>query len=118
MQRKHIDPNWLLSEIEHDLGCFQIDLKKVKPEDLNVRLMDVVRMIKEAPAADVVPREDYQRVVSENERLANAMLRISAEDDPAMQRRTFHLEYSQLLNPEEAMDAFVTQVRKILNREG
>ena len=118
MQRKYIDPNWLLGEIEHDLGCFQFDPQKIKPENLNVRLMDVVRMIKEAPAAEVVHREEYQRVVSENERMANAMLKISGADEPMMRRFTFHLEYSQLLNPEEAMDAFVTQARKILCGEG
>ena len=48
-----IDANWILGEIEHDLGCYEIE--KIKQEDgLYVELRDVVKMVCAAPTVDAV----------------------------------------------------------------
>ncbi len=46
--------SWLLQEIEHDLGCFEID-KFVKDQTpLYANLRDIVKMILTAPKADAI----------------------------------------------------------------
>ena len=52
-EKRLIDANWILAEIEHDLGCY--DIEKIKQEDgLYVELRDVVRMVCAAPTVDAV----------------------------------------------------------------
>ena len=47
----YIKKSWMLEEIEHDLGCF--DIRNANAVDMFVRLREVVRMILAAPKQDV-----------------------------------------------------------------
>lgn len=38
-------------------------------------------------------------------------------DDPIIQKRVFEMRYSDLLDPEEAMEIFVRNVQRILRKE-
>jgi hypothetical protein len=52
-EKRLIDANWVLGEIEHDLGCYEIG-KLEKADVLFVDLRDVVRMVCDAPTVDAV----------------------------------------------------------------
>ena len=57
-EKRLIDANWILGEIEHDLGCYEIE--NIMQEDgLYVELRDVVRMVCAAPTVDAVDAEMY-----------------------------------------------------------
>lgn len=49
--------------------------------------------------------------------LESQVVRMRYHDDPITQRRVFEIEFSDLLNPEEAMDIFVRNVERILVKE-
>ena len=46
-----IDANWILGEIEYDLGCYEIG-KLAEDDGLYVELRDVVKMVCAAPTVD------------------------------------------------------------------
>ena len=48
-----IKRSWLLSEIEHDLGCY--DFEQASAQSMYIRLGDVVKMILAAPKEDLMP---------------------------------------------------------------
>ena len=52
-EKRLIDANWLLGEIEHDIGCFELD-RLTADDALYVELRDVVRMIFAAPTEPAV----------------------------------------------------------------
>ena len=52
-EKRLIDANWILGEIEHDLGCYQIG-KLTEDDVLYVELRDVVKMVCAAPTVDAV----------------------------------------------------------------
>ena len=52
-EKRLIDVNWVLEEIEHDLGCYEIGTME-KGDALFVDLRDVVRMVCDAPTVDAV----------------------------------------------------------------
>jgi hypothetical protein len=52
-EKRLIDANWILGEIEHDLGCYEIG-KMEKGDALFVDLRDVVRMVCASPTVDAV----------------------------------------------------------------
>ena len=52
-EKRLIDANWILGEIEHDLGCYQIG-KLTEDDALYVELRDVVKMVCAAPTVDAV----------------------------------------------------------------
>ena len=52
-EKQLIDRKWILGEIEHDIGCYEIE--KLTPDDnLYVELKDVVKLICAAPTVDAV----------------------------------------------------------------
>ena len=52
-EKRLIDANWILGEIEHDLGCY--DIGKLAEDDvLYVDLRDIVKMVCAAPTVDAV----------------------------------------------------------------
>jgi hypothetical protein len=52
-EQRLIDANWILGEIEHDLGCYEIGNME-KGDALFVDLRDVVRMVCASPTVDAV----------------------------------------------------------------
>lgn len=46
-----IDANWILREIDHDLGCYEIE-EVTENDVLYVELLDVVKMVQAAPTID------------------------------------------------------------------
>lgn len=46
-----IDADWILGEIDHDLGCYEIEAVK-ENDGLYVELRDVVKMVCAAPTID------------------------------------------------------------------
>ena len=51
--KRLIDANWILGEIEHDVGCYEIE--KLTPDDsLYVELRDVVKLVCAAQTVDAV----------------------------------------------------------------
>jgi hypothetical protein len=61
-EKRLIDANWILGEIEHDLGCYEIG-KLAKDESLYVELKDIVRMVCDAPTVDAVEVNKYEALV-------------------------------------------------------
>ena len=53
-EKRLIDANWILGEIEHDVGCYDIE-KLTEDDALYVELRDVVRMVCAAPTVEAVP---------------------------------------------------------------
>ena len=49
MKVEPIDRNWLLSELDHDLSCFDIEEAMAQGADILVPLYGIVKMIQEAP---------------------------------------------------------------------
>lgn len=56
-EKRLIDANWILGEIEHDIGCYEIG-KLTEDDALYVELRDVVKMVCAAPTVDAVEVED------------------------------------------------------------
>ena len=52
-EKRLIDANWILGEIEHDLGCYEIG-EMTEDDALYVELRDVVKMVCAAPTVDAV----------------------------------------------------------------
>ena len=46
-----IDANWILREIDHDLGCYEIE-EVTENDGLYLELLDVVKMVQAAPTID------------------------------------------------------------------
>ena len=59
--------------------------------------------------------EQYQARIAA---LESQVVRMRHHDDQITQRRVFEIEFSDLLNPEEAMDIFIRNMQRIFERSG
>lgn len=69
------------------------------------------------PGVDAVPLEKYNELKKRIAELESQVVRMQYRDDIITQKRVFEIRYSDLLNPEEAMDIFVRNIQRILKGE-
>lgn len=55
-------------------------------------------------------------ILVKNAELESQVVRMQYHDDQITQRRVFEIEFSKFLDPEEAMDIFIRNVKRIFER--